>query len=269
MLHDIPKSPQISSVEYADDIAVLSTGSSKEVIEHLQPHLDKIFTWAKSWGLEISSLKTKAMFFTNKKNTTPPPITLGGISLQYTDEMRYLGMTLDSPKFTWKKHVLNLRTSILPRINVLKTLSSKQWGADRVTLGNIYRAVVRSRLDYGSIFYNSVPNSTLQCLDKVQNICLRYILGAQKSSPISSLEVESNFPPLALYREELMLKNFCRIPEIPMHSDLWKDLQHCLNSNSIRFKILIELMVISGLNRIRTFFPFNTFNSIEFSFYCA
>lgn len=40
-----------------------------------------------------------------------------------------------------------------------------------------------------------------------------------------------------------------------------KNLESTINSNSIsfRFKILIELMVISGLNRIRTFFSFQHF----------
>ena len=43
------------------------------------------------------------------------------------------------------------------------------WGADRVVLLHLYRALVRSKLDYGCIVYGSVSKSVLRTLDAVHS----------------------------------------------------------------------------------------------------
>ena len=254
MLHDIPKTPGISSAEYADDITIFAVGNNMgDLLQLIQSHLNKIQTWARSWGLKISTLKTKAIFFTNKRNINPPPLTLGGITLDYVVEAKYLGMILDAPKLNWKLHVRDLKTALISRVNILKTLSAKHWGADRATLGKIYRAIIRSKIDYGAIFYDTASYSLLQSLDKIQNSCLRLILGAQFTSPISSLEVESNFPPLVLHRQELILRNFARFPQIPSYTDLWSDLKFFETLNTRWRKSLAFPYLLRALNLVKRY----------------
>ena len=115
----------------------------------------------------------------------------------------------------WSKDTTCLKTSLIPRVSILKTLSAKQWGSDKLTLRKIYLALIRSRIDYGSIFYYTASYSLLKNLDTIQNTCLRLILGAQRTSPISSPEVECNISPLSIRREELIMRNLCRLPELP------------------------------------------------------
>ena len=77
------------------------------------------------------------------------------------------------------------------------------------TLLMLYRAIVRSKLDYGCIVYGTASNTNLQQLDSVHNSRLRLALGAFCTSTISSLYTEANEPPLGERR--LKLSSHCHL----------------------------------------------------------
>ena len=97
----------------------------------------------------------------------------------------------------------------------LNVLSHRSWGADRTTLLHLYRSLIRSKLDYGSIVYGSARKSYLQILDTVHNKGLRLALGAFRTSPVSSLNVEADEPSLWLRREKLSLQYAIRLAANP------------------------------------------------------
>ena len=80
---------------------------------------------------------------------------------------------------------------------------SKDWGGDTQTLSKLYRCLIRSKLDYGSIIYGAARKSYICMLDPVQNQALRLCLGAFRTSPVESLQTEANEPSLALRRNRL------------------------------------------------------------------
>ena len=71
---------------------------------------------------------------------------------------------------------------------------------------NLYQSLVRSKIDYGSIVYRNASDSDLNRLEVIHNEGLRLCLGAFKSSPIESLNVEANYYPLRLRRKRLCLQ---------------------------------------------------------------
>ena len=71
------------------------------------------------------------------------------------------------------------------------------------TLLHLYRSLVRSKLDYGSVVYGSARESYLRILDPIQNHALRLFLGAFRTSPASSMCVQANEPPLYIRRRML------------------------------------------------------------------
>ena len=66
----------------------------------------------------------------------------------------------------------------------------------------LYRAIVRSKVDYGCIVYGTASNTNLRQLDSIHISGLRLALGAFCTSPVSSLYTEANEAPL----EERLLK---------------------------------------------------------------
>ena len=73
---------------------------------------------------------------------------------------------------------------------------SQRLRGDSQTLLKLYRALIRWKLDYGSIVYGSARKSYLQMLDPIQTLSLRLCVGAFRTFPVESLQVEGNEPPL-------------------------------------------------------------------------
>ena len=111
-----------------------------------------------------------------------------------------------------------MKAKCLKALNLLKVLSHTSWGADRTTLLHLYRSLIRSKLDYGSIVYGSARKSYLQMLDTVHNQGLRLALGAFRTSPVSSLNVEADEPSLWLRREKLSLQYAIRLAANPSNT---------------------------------------------------
>ena len=100
-------------------------------------------------------------------------------------------------------------------------LSNTNWGGDRSVLLNLYRSLVRSKLDYGSIVYGSARKSYLKCLDTIHHQGLRLALGAFRTSPVESLYAEANEPSLYTRREKLSLQYTTKLaanPKNPAHN---------------------------------------------------
>ena len=91
-------------------------------------------------------------------------------------------------------------------LNLLRVVGHKDWGADFATLIKLYRCFVRSKLHYGCSVYRSAGKSYLQMLDPIQNQGLRMCLGAFRTSPVESLQVEANEHPLTARRNKLALQ---------------------------------------------------------------
>ena len=94
-------------------------------------------------------------------------------------------------------------------------LSNTSWGGDRSVLLNLYRSLVRSKLDYGSVIYGSARKSYLKCLDSIHHQGLRLALGAFRTSPIQSLYTESNEPSVFVRREKLSLQYTTKLAANP------------------------------------------------------
>jgi ribonuclease HI len=117
---------------------------------------------------------------------------------------------------------------------MLKVVSHYDWGGHRDTLLQLYRALVRSKLDYGCCVYGSARKTYLKMLDPIVNQALRLCLGAFKTSPATSLAVEANEPPLELRRQKLSLQYIVKMaanPSIPTYTYLFC---HPLNKSYIR-----------------------------------
>jgi len=91
-------------------------------------------------------------------------------------------------------------------MNIMKVLAKTKWGADYIVLLRLYRTLIRSRLDYGRIIYDSARKSYKQMLDSV-----RLALGAFRTSPVQSLYIEANELSLQNRRLKLSLQYAVKI----------------------------------------------------------
>ena len=107
-----------------------------------------------------------------------------------------------------------LKNKSLKALNILKFVSSTDWGADSTVLLNLYRSLIRSKLDYGCIVYGSARPSYIKLLDTVHHQGLRLSLGAFRTSPVESLYVEANEPSLENRRIKLGMQYATKLKAI-------------------------------------------------------
>ena len=215
MMRDLPAVLGVHTADYADDVAFFSYGPDLGITtEKIQTQLNEFFEWTKKWGLIINHLKTKCMLFTNKK-VTAIPLSINGSILEYVNQHCYLGVVLDAPRLCWEPQISSLKLSCIPITNLLQSISSRHWGADRSLLLKLYRILIRSRLDYAAVFYAAAAPTNLYKLNVIQNNCLGIALSCRRTTPVPSMEVEAHIPPLSIHRKEIICKYYFRLLQLP------------------------------------------------------
>ncbi|PJE78782.1 Ribonuclease H [invertebrate metagenome] len=201
---------------FVDDFLICYRSKNMHTIERqLQQCLGKLQTWADENGFKFSRSKTVCMHFCQKRKPhNDPDLTLNGSKIPVVEQTKFLGLIFDS-KLSFVPHIKHLKDKCSKAMNILRVLSHTDWGADREMLLRLYRALIRSKLDYGSIVYGSARNSYLQMLDPIHNQGLRLALGAFRTTPVQSLYVEANEPSLNDRRKKLTLQYAAQLKSNP------------------------------------------------------
>ena len=87
----------------------------------------------------------------------------------------------------------------------------------------MYTGAVRPTLEYGASAWATAAKTHTNKLDRVQNIGLRTILGAMKSTPIAMMEKTAGVEPLESKRQAKLLthaEKMKRLPDHPLHTRL-------------------------------------------------
>ena len=199
--------PGVDCSLYVDDFLICYRSKNMHTIERqLQQNLNNIQEWATRNGFKFSKSKTVCMHFCQlRKAHDDPVLTLDGQPIPVVEETKFLGVIFDK-KLTFIPHIKKLKAKCQKALNLLRVVAHTDWGADRKILLNLYRTIVRSKLDYGCIVYGSARPSYLKTLDTIHHQGIRLALGAFRTSPADSLLVEANEPSLKDRREKLSLQ---------------------------------------------------------------
>ncbi|GFV94545.1 uncharacterized protein TNCV_3826121 [Trichonephila clavipes] len=216
ILHQLP--PSLRRMPYVDDLQVSCQGSDMRLIERqLQTTVNRLVKWCYQNGHTISPSKSSCVHFCRKRNLHPDPlIHIGNVQIPVVSEVCFFGVLFDC-KFTFLPRVLYLWKKCERSLNILKVLSNTLWGADRISLLQVYQTLILSRLDYGCVVYGSARASVLKRLDTINHSALIICSGAFKTLPVTSLYVVCHQPRLELRRRQLSANYFIRAMSVPSH----------------------------------------------------
>ena len=208
--------PKTDGSLYVDDFCMCYRSKSMRTIErHLQQCINRIEKWASHNGFKFSKSKTQCVHFCQlRKVHDDPELYLYGSLIPVVEDFKFLGVLFDR-KLSFIPHIKYLKAKCLKALNLLKVLSHTDWGADRTVLLQLYRSIIRSKLDYGSIVYGSARKSYLSLLDTVHHQGLRLALGAFRTSPVESLYVEAEEPSLYCVEKKIPLQYAIRLAANP------------------------------------------------------
>ena len=142
MLFSIVNNPLISASELNHDLNIINQ-------------------WAYQWKMEFnpdpSKQATEVLFSCKQKSPIHPPLFFNGTLVPKVNEQKHLGLSLDS-KLSFERHVNEKIIKAKRGIGIIKYLSNY---LPLKTLDQMYKAIVRSHLDYCDIIYH-IPASNSQ-----------------------------------------------------------------------------------------------------------
>ena len=201
-INDLPECiPEVKVNLYADDTAI--TVSFKDPIEmegKLNKSINRLSSWFSKNKLSLNIKKSKLMLFGTQSQIEK----LGNLVVQHNnspleqvDSFIYLGVKLD-PQLNFHMHCEYIRSKTFGKI---RTLGQTRNFLDINTSLMLYRSLVLPLFEYCDHIFNCISQKDSLMLEKLQNTCLRNILGRPKSSSATEMRAELKQDSLALHRE--------------------------------------------------------------------
>ena len=128
--------------------------------------------WTARNGFKISSTKAKAVHFRTHQLLAPSPvISVGRSNIEYKSIFMFFGIVFDC-KLTFEEHVKELKVKCQKKMGLLRMITTSEWGADQQMVMYLYRALIRSKLDYRVIIYGSANSTLLKELESIYGLLL-------------------------------------------------------------------------------------------------
>ncbi|RNA16205.1 RNA-directed DNA polymerase from mobile element jockey-like [Brachionus plicatilis] len=87
--------------------------------------------------------------------------------------------------------VADLKERCYSRLNLIKYLSNRKWGLKPETLGNLYKSLIGSILDYSFPCLNSFSETNIKKIQVIQNSAVRSILKLKYDTPSNIMHQEA------------------------------------------------------------------------------
>ena len=205
---------------FADDVALLATGRSlQECADRLQPALDEVGRWVKSWKVQPSPNKCVMTTFTLDPKEcggkVKPQLNFCGQPLGFEETPTFLGLKFDC-QLTFAAHIAALKEKMAKRRACLTAIAGKSYGSHRSTLRVAYQCYVRALFDYGAaVHFTHAAPAVRERLEVEQRKCARLITGCIRLTDKETLTAEAGLPPLSLRAKELAAGEYARIIRLP------------------------------------------------------
>lgn len=192
---------EVSSLQYADDITLYTSSKKEDTVQAiLQESLNVTEIYLSKLNLDINANKTNIIIFTRKRKLNENMHFKIGlydkILLPVKDKIKLLGIEIDN-KLTFNSHVNNIVTQCQKDLDIIKSVAYGRKGTHPDFALQIYKSLIRTRMEYCSFLYGHINKQLISKLDKIQNQAMRLAIGAFRSTPIIALQVETVIVPIS------------------------------------------------------------------------
>ena len=212
-VNDMPISIKCKLLLYADDSAILVSGTDPKIISHiLSNELDNVNKWLIDNKLSLHLGKTESILFGTKKKLASVNnfnIQCNNTSIKSVKNVSYLGLTLDNT-LSGDSIVTNIIKKSSSRLKFLYRHKEILNESSRKILSS---ALIQCHFDYCcSSWYSSTSKTLKNKLQVMQNKMIRFILNLDNRSHIGILEQEKvNMLPVASRVKQLKLNHVLNI----------------------------------------------------------
>lgn len=203
----VPMPSDASIVAFADDVAILVTAkTTSSLCLAAKEALAGVKSWLAGAGLRLAVEKTEAVFFSRKRQLTPPALDIDGFKIPYSRTIRYLGVVLDD-KLRFSKHA-EMAAAKAARAGEQLARLMPNVGGPKYSRRRLYNEVVHSILLYGAPIWaeSTRVEKTRLSLARVQRTsALRVVSAYRTVSEDATLAIAAITPVdlLALERQAI------------------------------------------------------------------
>lgn len=174
---DMPEEEENTIATFADDTAFLAVGNNTvETSSELNHTLSRFQRWTSKWRIRLNESKSVHVDFTNR-NLPYTPIYINNKIIPFSNQAKYLGMTLDA-KMKWKEHVKKKRTQLDLKYNKMKWLMGRYSPLPIENKLLLYNQVLKPVWTYGIQLWGCTSASNRLIIERFQNKVLRDIVDA-------------------------------------------------------------------------------------------
>lgn len=180
---------------YADDLQIYlqcPVADLSEAVRKLNEDVVAVQAWSSKNSLRLNPSKTQAIilgsspFLTRLSPADCPPVVLNGVNIPFSHTVRNLGLIIDS-SLSW-----------VPQIDALSSrvhCALRQLSASRSMLSPALRnylstALIMPLFDYCCIVYSDIPGALNTRLQRLQNCCVRFIIGIARDEHVTATRRE-------------------------------------------------------------------------------
>jgi hypothetical protein len=193
---------------YIDDGNIFARAHTYQALEQkIRGFYAECHSWCLRAGLTIEPEKTEIMFFSRTRPNLalhgPRPTTIHLPDWEHNtyyvvaaaDQVRYLGLHFDH-KLSWDKHMSVVATRTKGTLKSLQLLGNSVRGLNQGSWRLAYNAICIPALTYGSPIWFRGKKKHTKTLQTVQNMAVRVIAGAFRSTPLEPLHQLMAIPPI-------------------------------------------------------------------------
>jgi Reverse transcriptase (RNA-dependent DNA polymerase) len=230
---------------FIDDGNILASGPCYCIVTNtLTKHFQQCKVWLEEAGLTIESKKTEVIFYSltrpcpDMHGQCPASLSIPAegtdtTMIQSTDTVQYLGLFINH-KLTWAQHVNIMAMQTHSTLKALQLLGNSTRGLDYGNWRLAFNAICLPMLTYGSPVWFSGQKQLMATLQRVQDMVIRWIMGAFCTTPAKPLHQLCGILPMHLRLEMLSKNAALSLLSIPHNSQLiqhlgppWCNAQHC------------------------------------------
>ncbi|XP_046666434.1 uncharacterized protein LOC124358186 [Homalodisca vitripennis] len=187
---------------YADDMKIFERVPTNLGYEALQSSLNNIGDWCRANGMELNATKCVVLSYKRGANTFTNEYYLNSTLLRRVDKVKDLGVIM-SPSLSPQEHILQIIAQELTRYWG-SYLDPRNISTHHTLLSSCISLWFSPVLEYGSVIWSPYQFNHIAQLQGVQERFIR-MLGSRlgftyRTTPISEVEVESQFNLLPLHR---------------------------------------------------------------------
>lgn len=186
---------------YADDFQLYVSTSVEQIaeaVERLNSELNVVCGWSKDHGLLVNASKSQIIVIGNSRQISKldypslPPVIFDGSALPYSHTVKNLGIIMDS-NLSWKPQVSAVSKKVFGAYGSLKRWKNLLPVKTKILLANTLLLPI---LDYADACYLDLNEDLLNKLERLQNLCIRFIFGLRKYDHVSEYRKKLNWLPI-------------------------------------------------------------------------